>query len=113
MVTKLEEQITQRVMAARERAKIDRQIVADALSLDANSYGHYERGRSAFTVEQLFVLSKVLSKPVAWFLGLESKLREDEQELLYLYNELAEEDQRLMLDDMRLHVKYMSERKNG
>jgi transcriptional regulator with XRE-family HTH domain len=73
------------VIHAREKAGLDRKALADALSLDLNSYGHYERGRYAFTVDQLFVLSHVLHRSVPWLLGLETDLSEDEDRLLTLY----------------------------
>lgn len=90
VVTKLEEQITQRVISARLTASLSRQDVGERLNLGEQSYGHYERGRYAFTVEQLFQLSRILGKPVTWFLGLPSELDPDEDELLALYRLIAD-----------------------
>ncbi|HUW08651.1 MAG TPA: helix-turn-helix transcriptional regulator, partial [Anaerolineae bacterium] len=63
-MTELEEAIARRVIRARERAGLDRAEVASALSLEVNSYGHYERGRTAFSVEQLFIISRFFPVPI-------------------------------------------------
>jgi transcriptional regulator with XRE-family HTH domain len=55
------------------------------LGLTATGYGHYERGRQAFSIEQLFVIARVLDRPVEWFLGLNSELSDDELLALGLY----------------------------
>ncbi len=89
MPTRREEAITARVIAAREKAGLDRKDLAEALSLDQNSYGHYERGRYAFTVDQLFTLSRTLNRPVEWFLGLETGLSEDEEELVFHWRRIS------------------------
>ena len=39
---------------------LTQEAVADALGLSAVGYGHYERARQPFTVEQLFQLSRIL-----------------------------------------------------
>jgi transcriptional regulator with XRE-family HTH domain len=102
--TKLEDQITKRVIAARQRGGLDRKDVADALNMGLNSYGHYERGRYAFTVDQLFTLSRVLGVRVEWLLGLESDLAEDEERLLGAYRSMGEERRRLTLE----YVEFMA-----
>jgi len=86
--TKRERAITARVIDAREQAGLDRRDLAKALSLDLNSYGHYERGRYAFTVEQLLILSRVLSKPIEYLLGLVTGLSEDEAQVLHIWRQI-------------------------
>jgi transcriptional regulator with XRE-family HTH domain len=100
MVTKVESQITKRVIRAREEAGLRRKEVADALGLEEQSYGHYERGRYAFTVEQLLLLSRTLNKPVTWFLGIKTDLAEDEEELLHAYWAISDDRIKALLLNM-------------
>lgn len=96
-VTRQEAAIINRVIAAREERGLSRADVAEALSLERPSYAHYERGRSAFTVEQLFQLSRILGKPVTWFLGIDTDLADDEAELVHLYRQIDDERMRAMV----------------
>lgn len=100
MVTKVESQITKRVIRAREEAGLRRKEVADALGLEEQSYGHYERGRYAFTVEQLLLLSRTLNKPVTWFLGIKTDFAEDEEELLHAYRAISDDRIKALLLNM-------------
>lgn len=111
MPTKLEEQITERVIAARKDAGLERKNLAEALVIDVNSYGHYERGRYAFTVDQLFTLSRVLGRSVEWFLGLETELTDREDHLLTIYRGLTPGAAGLLLDMAETFAK--SERERG
>jgi len=105
MVTRLEEQITKRVVDSREAIGLSRKEVASMLNLEEQSYGHYERGRSAFTVDQLFQLSRILGKPITYFLGVSDKLAPDEEEALHLYRSLTQERSRqLAIRTLRLYV---------
>jgi transcriptional regulator with XRE-family HTH domain len=106
MVTHLEGQIIKRVTEARTNAKLSRKEVADRLNLEEQSYGHYERGRFAFTVEMLFQLSKILGKPIEWLLGLPTEMTPDEQEMLALYRELHPDARRMFLEVTRQQVKF-------
>lgn len=62
--------------------------VSEALGLSEVGYGHYERGIRAFTVEQLFQLSRVLGKPVTFFLGLDTGLDPEAEDLLFHYRRI-------------------------
>lgn len=84
MVTRLEDGIIERVIKARQEAKLERPDVAKALSLETNSYANYERRRSPFTVEQLFQISRFLHVPVEELLGLS------------LPKDISQEDRRLL-----------------
>jgi len=86
--TKREAAITAKVVQAREKAGLERKALAEALSLDLNSYGHYERGRYAFTIDQLFVISSALGRPVEFFLGLDTGLAEDEAQVVHLWRQI-------------------------
>lgn len=101
MVTSVESDICDRVIEAREKAGLTREEVAARLSLKEGSYGHYERKRSAFTIDYLFRLSRILGKSVAWFLGLETGLTTDEDELLTLYRALPDNLRALALDTIK------------
>lgn len=85
MVSQIEQRIIDKVTKAREDADLSRKDVARALGIEEQSYGHYERGRFAFTVEQLLILSRVLRRPVTWFLGLPSELSQEEERLVHLW----------------------------
>lgn len=85
LVSKLELRIISKVVRAREDAGLSRKEVAKALNLEEQSYGHYERGRFAFTVEQLLILSRVLRRPLTWLVGLPTELTEEEERLVHLW----------------------------
>lgn len=101
MPTDLEAKITARVIDARKKAELDRRDLADALVLDLNSYGHYERGRYAFTIDQLFILSRVLNRSVPWLLGLDTGLTEAEDELLTCFRNTDDSGQNAVLSVAR------------
>jgi len=79
--------------------------LAKALALEEQSYGHYERGRYAFTIEHLFKLSSILGRSVAHFLGIDNGLSRDEDELLTLYKNLpTDRARRLAIRSLRAHA---------
>jgi len=92
------ERVRRRVIRARKAAGLSRKEVADALSITENTYGHYERGRTPFTIEQLFVLSRVLGHPVEYFLDLTPGLSEEENHLVALYRSLEPPGQRWLME---------------
>ena len=100
MTTKLEREIIRRVAEARKDAHLTHKELGQALSLSETGYGHYERGRQALTVEQLFILSRVLSHSVEHFLGLENGLAEDEDALLATYRSIHSPEIRELVRDV-------------
>lgn len=101
-VTKLEAQIARRVARARKERGLTHDQVGEALSLSGTGYGHYERARQPFSVEQLFQLSRVLGRPVEWFLGIDTDLSEDEAQVLHLWRQIeAPQIRRTVLDLIR------------
>ena len=74
--------ISRRVTRARLDAGLSQKEVGQRLGLTKAGYGHYERGRQAFAVKQLFALSDILGRSVEWFLDLPADLDETERELL-------------------------------
>lgn len=87
MNTRLEDDVRKRIIQARKDAKLERGDLAKALSMEYQSYSHYERGRFAFTVEMLFHLSRILDRSVQYFLGIDCGLAPDEDSLLVAYRE--------------------------
>lgn len=77
--------VAQRVQDARKRRGLTHEEMGEKLGLTKAGYGHYERGRQAFSIEQLFVIARVLDRPVEWLLGLNSEMSDDELLALALY----------------------------
>jgi transcriptional regulator with XRE-family HTH domain len=93
------EAIANRVRGAREEARLSQEDVAVKLGLTGAGYGHYERSRQVFSVEQIFLLSRILNRPVEWLLGLETSLSDSEGVLLTAYRRIANpETQQMCLD---------------
>ena len=104
MVTKTESAVCRRVVEARDLAGLSRKDVADRLGLEEGSYGHYERERYAFTVDQLFSLSRILGRSVAWLIGLDTGLTEQEDALLTAYRSLPEAERGPLLRIVRAYT---------
>src|SRR5512136_472668 len=100
MVSQVEQRIIDRVVRARQDVDLSRKNVAKALGIEEQSYGHYERGRFAFTIEQLLILSRVLRRPVTWFLGISSDLSNEEERLVHLWRMTSNKDIRHIVLDM-------------
>ena len=91
-LSKLEVAIAERVARARKLAGLTHKAVGEALSLSESGYGHYERGRQPFTIDQLFQLSRILGRSVEYLLGLDTGLTPDEDELLTAYRAIASDE---------------------
>ena len=74
-----------RVQAARKEAGLSQQDVGRRMGLTKGGYGQYERGLHPFTAEQLFDLANILDRSVAYFLGLDTGLTPEEDQVLALY----------------------------
>ena len=96
-VTSLEEKIIDRVTRARAEAGLTHKEVGTLLSLSETGYGHYERKRQPFTVDQLFQLSRILNRSVEWLLGLESNLTDKEDRLVTAYRTITSDRIKAML----------------
>jgi transcriptional regulator with XRE-family HTH domain len=85
-LTPREKEICRRVRDRRGKATppLSQEDVAEALGLTKSGYGHYERCKQRFTVEQLFQLSQLFHVPVEELLGLPlpGEMSEDERQLL-------------------------------
>ena len=80
-----DETITRRITAAREAAGLTKTEFASRLGLSKQAYNPYEKGDTAFSVQQLFRASRVLDRPITYFLGVESGLSAEEEHLVELY----------------------------
>jgi len=101
--------IIQRVRAARHDMHLSQEQVATHLGITKAGYGHYEREAQPFAVEQLFILSELLGRPLAYFLGLESDLSDEEGELLQLWRSIRDDRIRSLLLNMARQACRMGE----
>ncbi len=81
--------IGKRIQSARKEAGLSQQEVADQMKLSDVGYGMFERGARQISIEYLVDLSRILSKPVTYFLGIPSDLTPDEEEALHLYRSIG------------------------
>lgn len=87
-VSSREARIIARVRKAREAMGLNQAEIGQRLGLSKAGYGHYERGRQPLSIEQLFILSRVLMRSVEHFLGLDSDLNAEEDRLLAMFRSL-------------------------
>lgn len=98
--------ITDRVIQARQEARLSKVDFATLIGITKQAYTPYEQYAIEFTLEQLFIISRKLGKPVEWLLGLPTEMTPDEQELLALYRELHPDFRRMVLEVTRAQVKF-------
>jgi HTH-type transcriptional regulator / antitoxin HipB len=79
-----------RVREARKAAGLTQEEMGDKLGMSRGGYGLLETGSRTITLEDLFNLSRILGRPVEYFLGLDTGLTEDEGQLLALYRGAAD-----------------------
>jgi transcriptional regulator with XRE-family HTH domain len=84
-------QIGKRIRSARVAAGLTQREVAEALKLSHVGFGDIERGKNEPSLQYLEHLSRILGKPVTWFLGIETELADDEAELLHAYRSIEDE----------------------
>lgn len=61
--------VAETVRAIREARGFSQGQVARWLGISPVAYGHYERGRTLFTVEQIMLLARHLRVPVSYLFG--------------------------------------------
>ena len=97
--------IAKRVSQAREDAGLSKTEFASKLGLSKQGYQPYEQCISPYSVQQLFTAARVLNRPVEHFLGLDTDLSPDEEQLLALYRAIeGKQDRNMMLAMMRAAV---------
>lgn len=89
--------IARRVKRERQRQGLSQSDMAKALGLSQAGYGHYDRARQPFTVDQLFQLSRILSCSAESLLGLDAELTEDELQLLTNFRNAPDDASRRIL----------------
>lgn len=82
---KFNREVAKRIRDARESAGLSQEELGNKIGMSKVGYGHYERGTHLPNIWQLFQLSRILSRPVEWFLGLATDLTDDEGQLLAIY----------------------------
>lgn len=110
METSLKKVVADNLRAARMDAGYERESAAAALKIDTRTLGHYETGRSEPKFELLGIMSKLYSKPIAFFFG-ESSSEVSPEELSdtlidkIIYDLLDEEDlpEDFTFEDLDLH----------
>lgn len=102
--------ITDRVIEARKKAGLTQVELAERLGLSKQGYHPYEKYQTAFTLEQLYQLSRILGRSIAWFLDIDCGLAPDEQEWLEIYRSLDDSGQQVALRIMR---GWMAEERQG
>jgi transcriptional regulator with XRE-family HTH domain len=93
-------QIGKRIRSARVAAGLTQREVAEALKLSHVGFGDIERGKNEPSLQYLEHLSRILGKPVTWFLGIETDLAEDEEELLHAYRQISDDRIKALLLNM-------------
>lgn len=81
--------IARRVKEARQAQGLSQKEMGEKLNLTETGYGHYERGRQEFSLEQMFRVSRILNRSVEYFLGLETGRSAEEDQVITLYRQLA------------------------
>ena len=92
-----ERAITERVMRVREEAGMTKTEFAERLGLSKQGYQPYEKYEAPFSISHLFLVSRILGRPLEYFLGLDTGLTEDEGQLLASYRSTAADDVRAMI----------------
>lgn len=88
-ISTLDRLVTERVIQARQAAGLNKRELGERLSLADSSYSPYESHRIPFTVEMIGRLSRILGRPIEYFLGLDTGLTERESRMLAVFR-LAE-----------------------
>jgi transcriptional regulator with XRE-family HTH domain len=81
----IQREVTRRVAEARQAQGLTKSEFAARLGLSRQAYNGYEKGETVFSVAQLFRVGEILNRPVTYFLGLDSGLTPEEEQLLAIY----------------------------
>ncbi len=93
--------IARRLRDARERAGYSKAEFAQMLGLSKSGYTPYEKGEHAFTVDEVARIAQLLGRSMAWFLGMETNLTDEEDELLTNYRQMSDEFRAFLLKSAR------------
>lgn len=81
----------ERIKAARRESGLSQEDVGRRLGLSRSGYGHLEDGSRLLTLDDLANLSRILGRPVEYFLGLDTGMTEDEGQLLAAYQSIDDD----------------------
>lgn len=76
-----EQLVVNRVIEARENLGLGQVDLAEKIGMSKQRYWHYEQRKVAFSVEDIFRLSRVLGRSVQWLLDLESPPADEDRML--------------------------------
>jgi len=93
----IQEIATERLRTARRTAGLSQENVGKKLGLSRSGYGHLEDGSRLLTLDDLSNLSRILGRPIEYFLGQDTGLTEDEGQLLALYRAAEHDEVRALI----------------
>jgi transcriptional regulator with XRE-family HTH domain len=88
-MTPVDRQVTARVISERERTSFSKAEIAEKLGLSKQGYQAYERYELPYTVAQLERLAHLFGRSLAFMLGIQTRLTEDEDTLLAAYRQIS------------------------
>lgn len=89
--------LARRIKQAREGAGFSQGRLGDCLGIDQSAVSKIENGTTEVGAIRLVKIAEILGKPVTWFLGIDTGLADDEDELLHLYRQIDDERMRAMV----------------
>lgn len=90
--------VPKKIRQARQAAGLTQGELADALGVTRALVTSIENNRSTLTLKHLEMLPDILSRPIEYFLGLDTGLTDDEAELLAWYRATPPKAQGFILD---------------
>ena len=98
----LDRLVTERVIQAREAEGLNKREFSERLGLADSSYSPYEAYKIPFSIDMIQRISRILGRPVEYFLRLDTGLTEDEGQLLASYRAIdSEQGRRIALGVVR------------
>lgn len=92
--------IARQLKAARERTDFSQEDVAKRLGMSSVNYGDFERGKVLPSINYLADLSKILDKPITYFLEIHTDhdLSPNEKDLLDCYRSLQHTNKEIVFN---------------
>lgn len=92
-----EKALAQRIRRARKAAKLSQEELGAQLGIEQSTVSLIETGVTEVSALRLVKIANILGRPVTWFLGIDTGLATDEEELLHLYRQIDDERMRAMV----------------
>lgn len=77
--------IGRKITIARKDAQLTQSELPDLIGTSQSNLNHIEKGVVRLTLDTLESLSTALHRPISYFLGINSDLTEDEEQVLQIY----------------------------